>query len=249
MRIGCAHRRLLDRFQVALLKVRNTGNRQVKLVRSLPLKTPRAMGWGQRRIQRGHHGVRRRSRATVVLRSRMTHVARSGMPAHVARIHQHLVMVRRGVVRRHAMVRGLLVMVLRLVVEPSRAAMAKSGSVVMGLVGVRVMVMLALLDRMRVLWRVIDIVVRSYSVVARQRVSDAWGPPERTALAGRRVLYGKNLLDGGPAGLRRKEWAVFCKGVQRLGFGFPQCRRVRVFGMLGRCDVDGRDEEHAPWAR
>jgi hypothetical protein len=86
----------------------------------------------------------------------------------------------------------------------------------MCLVRVWMMVMLALLARMRVLWRVIDIVVRSYSVVARQRVSDAWGPPERTALAGRRVLYGKNLLDGSPAGLRRKEWAVVCNGVQRL---------------------------------
>jgi len=239
LRIGCTHRRLLDRFQVALLKIRNAGNRQVKLVWSLPFETPCAMGWSQGRVQRCHHRVRRRSRGAVVLRPRMAHVASSGMPAHVARVHQHLVMVRRGVVCRHAMVRGLLVMMLRLVVQPSRAAMAKSGSVVMGLVGVWVMVMLALLDRMRVLWRVIDIVVRSYSVVARQRVSDAWGPPERTALAGRRVLYGKNLLDGGPAGLRRKERAVFSKGVQRLDFGFPQRRRERVFGILGRCDVDG----------
>ena len=71
---------------------------------------------------------------------------------------------------------------------------------VMGVVRVGLVVMLALLARMRLLWRIIDIVVRSYSVVARQRVSDAWGPPERTALAGRRDLYGKNLLGGSPRG-------------------------------------------------
>ncbi len=62
-----------------------------------------------------------------------------------------------------------------------------------------------LLARMRVLCRVIDIVVRSYSVVARQRGSDTWVPPERTALAGRRALNGKNLIDLGPAGQRREK--------------------------------------------
>jgi hypothetical protein len=113
-------------------------------------------------------------------------------------------------------------MMLRLLMEPTRSAMAERGSMVMGIVGVWMMVMLALLARMRLLWRVIDIVVRSYSVVARQRVSDAWGPPERTALAGRRVLYGKNLSDRSPAGLRRKEWAVLRKAAQRLEFGSPE---------------------------
>ena len=54
---------------------------------------------------------------------------------------------------------------------------------------------LALLARMRLLGRIVDIVVCSYSVVARQRVSDAWVPPERTALDGRRTLGGKNLMD------------------------------------------------------
>lgn len=160
--------------------------------------------------------MRRWSRASVVLRSRVAHVASARMPAHVARVHQHLVMVRRGVVRRHPVVRGLRVMVLRLLMKPTRASMAKRGSMVMCLVRIWMVVMLALLARMRVLWRVIDIVVRPYSVVARQRVSDAWGPPERTALAGRRILYGKNLLDGSPAGLRRKELVVVCDGVQRL---------------------------------
>lgn len=57
---------------------------------------------------------------------------------------------------------------------------------------------LALLARMRVLGRVIDIVIRSYSIVARQRASPAWVPPERAALAGRRNLDRKNLEGGCP---------------------------------------------------
>lgn len=63
---------------------------------------------------------------------------------------------------------------------------------VMGIVCV---LALALLARMRLLGRVVDIVVWPYSVIARQRVSDAWVPPERTALDGRRALRGKNLMD------------------------------------------------------
>lgn len=44
-------------------------------------------------------------------------------------------------------------------------------------------------------------VVRPYSVVARQCVSDAWVPPERTALDGRRTLYGENWVNLSPSGL------------------------------------------------
>lgn len=53
---------------------------------------------------------------------------------------------------------------------------------------------LVLVARMRVLCGIVDIVVRCYSVVARQCASNAWVPPERTALAGRRALNGKNLM-------------------------------------------------------
>lgn len=63
---------------------------------------------------------------------------------------------------------------------------------------------LVVLARMRVLGRVLDMVIRSYSIVARQRASDAWVPPERAALAGRRTLNRKNLEDGCPAGQRRE---------------------------------------------
>jgi len=63
--------------------------------------------------------------------------------------------------------------------------------------------LLVLLARMRILGRVIDIVV-SYTIVARQCASDAWVPPERTALDGRRALNGKNLMGGGPLGQRRQ---------------------------------------------
>lgn len=63
--------------------------------------------------------------------------------------------------------------------------------------------LLALIARMRVLWRVVDIVVCSYSVVARQCVSATWVPPERAALAGSRSLNRKNLTDWSPVGLPR----------------------------------------------
>lgn len=47
--------------------------------------------------------------------------------------------------------------------------------------------LLSLLARMRLLGRVVDIVVPD-AIVARQRASDAWVPPERAALDGRRTL-------------------------------------------------------------
>ncbi len=95
----------------------------------------------------------------------------------------------------------LVVVLVRRLVERRRASMMKRAAVVMRVIGVGRRVLLA---RMRVLWRVIDI-IRSYSVVARQRASDTWVPPERTALAGRRALNGKNLIELSPAGLRRRE--------------------------------------------
>jgi hypothetical protein len=64
--------------------------------------------------------------------------------------------------------------------------------------------LLTLLARMRLLCGIIDIVV-PYSVVARQRASDTWVPPERTALDGRRTLNGKNLMGEGPFGRLRGE--------------------------------------------
>lgn len=54
------------------------------------------------------------------------------------------------------------------------------------------MLLLGLLARMRLLGRVADIVVPD-AIVARQRASDAWVPPERAALDGRRTLDRKNL--------------------------------------------------------
>jgi hypothetical protein len=67
---------------------------------------------------------------------------------------------------------------------------------------------LALLARMRLLRRVVDIVIWSHTVVARQRASNTWVPPERAALAGRRTLNRKNLMGLGPAGLL---WRVGCR--------------------------------------
>lgn len=54
----------------------------------------------------------------------------------------------------------------------------------------RLVNLVTLLGRMRLLSRVIDVVV-PYSVVARQLVSNAWDPPEQTALDGLPTLEGK----------------------------------------------------------
>jgi hypothetical protein len=115
-------------------------------------------------------------------------------------------MMCRGVVWRHAVVGALRVMVFGRAAKRTRPGMTKRGPVVLvGLIGirllllllllmvVRMLLMLSLLVLMRVLWWIVDMVVRSYSVVARHRVSNAWGPPERAALAGYWEMYGKNL--------------------------------------------------------
>jgi len=78
--------------------------------------------------------------------------------------------------------------------------------------------LLALLARMRLLCGIIDIVV-PYSVVARQRASDTWVPPERTALDGRRTLNGKNLMRRGPPGRLRGERGLMLLNERRCGVG------------------------------
>lgn len=108
--------------------------------------------------------------------------------AHVRGIHQHLVgvvLVLVLVVLRH----GGMVTAVMPMVPPSRfrqaGSMAQRPTVVGGQV-VSVLLM-ALIGRVRLLHRVVDIVV-PHSVVARQRACYAWVPPEQIALAGRRTL-------------------------------------------------------------
>lgn len=157
----------------------------------------------------------RRARGAEVRWSRVAQVSRPRMASHVAWIRKNRMRVMGcRVMLRQAMV-GLMA---RLLVERRRAAMLKRGSVMVGIIGVR---SLALLARMRLLWRIVDIVVRCYTVVARQCASDTWVPPERTALAGRRALNGKNLVKLSPAGLRR-EW------LRRAAWfeASPECREM-----------------------
>jgi hypothetical protein len=110
-------------------------------------------------------------------------------------------MVSGGVMLRQAVV-GLMG---RRLVEGGRPGMLKRGPMVVGIIWVR---SLGLLARMRLLRRVVDIVIWSYTVVARQRASNTWVPPERTALAGRRTLNGNNLSESSPAGLGVPEAAA-----------------------------------------
>jgi len=207
LRVGGTHGRLLHRVHVSLLQLGHAGDRQVELVRA------RALDAGRRplrrrhgRVQRGDHGVGRRARPAKVRRARVAQVTSARVAAHLGRVHQHLVGVMGGgMVVRQRMVRLVLVVLVWRFVEGRGPGVVERAPVVVRIISVGRRVLLA---RMRVLWRVIDIVVRSYSVVARQRASDTWVPPERTALAGRRALNGKNLIDLSPAGLRRGEAAA-----------------------------------------
>jgi hypothetical protein len=139
--------------------------------------------------------VRRRAGAEVRL-SRMPHVARRRVPGQVRGVGEDRVrVVGGGVVRLQAVVRWMG----RRLVERGRPAMLKRGPMMVRIISVR---SLGLLPRMRLLRRVVDIVIWSHTVVARQRASNTWVPPERTALAGRRILNRDNLEGPSPAGLR-----------------------------------------------
>ena len=160
----------------------------------------------------------------------MAHVPGARVGAHMAGVHQDLVSMVSGgrMMLWQAVVGGLLVVMVRSLVEcggcrvtgvPQRCA------VVVCIIWVW---WLVLFRRMRLLCGVIDIVVRSYSVIARQRVSDAWVPPERAALAGRRVLNGENLFFGGPAGQRRKRGGIIREGGERL----RRCPQLQMLGAV-----------------
>lgn len=116
-------------------------------------------------------------------RPRMPHVPGGRVSGQVGWVREDRmwVVVSGGVVLRQAVV-GLMG---RRLVKRGRPGMLKRGPVVVRIIWVR---SLGLLARMRLLWCVVDIVIWSYTVVARQRASNAWVPPERTALAGRRIL-------------------------------------------------------------
>lgn len=132
---------------------------------------------------------------------RRAHVSR--VP-HVRWIHQHLVRVVAMVLGHGRVVVVVLVVALLRLGQAMgcTTAMMEGGSWVLMGRGIKaVLLLVTLIDLMRVLCRVIDIVV-PYPVMARQRASNAWVPPERTALDGRRNLKRKNWLSGGPLGLR-----------------------------------------------
>jgi hypothetical protein len=115
-------------------------------------------------------------------RSRMPHVPGRWVPGQMGRIGEdRMVMVGGSVMLRQAVVGWMG----RLVVEGGRPGMMERSPMVMRIIWVR---SLGLLPRMRLLWRIVDIVIGSHTVVARQRASNTWVPPERTALAGRRTL-------------------------------------------------------------
>ena len=63
--------------------------------------------------------------------------------------------------------------------------------------------LLAVVASMRVMARVVHTVV-FYPIVACQRVSDAWVPPEQTALDGRRAVRRENWDRVSPVGLCRE---------------------------------------------
>lgn len=138
-----------------------------------------------------------------VWRSRVPHVSGRRVAGQLCRVRKHRVrMVGGGVVLLHAMVRLMVVVMVMgrwLVERRRRPWMLERDPMVVRIIGVG---SLGLLSRMRLLWRVVDIVICSHTVVARQCASNTWVPPERAALAGRRDLGGNDGLEPSPPGLR-----------------------------------------------
>lgn len=193
-RVRSSHRARCHPLQILLLQVGYPGNRKVKVVGPRTLH-PGTMGRmrclrrrAEGRVERRDHRARRSEVRLAKMMPRM---------AQVRRIHQHRVLMMRVVLRHGWVVRVVTPGVrFRSVME---AARRPSGVVERRLVLVMVrgrpvsVLLLGLLARMRLLGRVVDIVVPD-AIVARQRASDAWVPPERAALDGRRRLDRKNLV-------------------------------------------------------
>lgn len=189
-----------------MVQVRQSRDGEVKVAWAWPL----GAGPGMPRVRwlsRGRHGLVQRRHYL----SRSPKVRRSHpVMAQLRRVHHHL-RLRMLVVLGHGRVRlGVRVALVRICSfmktrgRCSRVMDRASVLLMTGaLMGGRVIcvLMLALLARMRLLARVVHIVV-PYSISARQRASETWVPPERTALNGRRTLDGKNLIRGSPFGLR-----------------------------------------------
>lgn len=158
------------------------------------------------------------------------------MMCHLRRVHHHLrlwvlvlVMLSHG---RMLHVRVALVRIRSLMNTSSRGSrelnrrpvLLMTGSLVCG--RVICVLMLALFSRMGFLARVVHIVV-PYSICARQRASETWSPPERTALDGRRSLDGENLMSWSPFGLRRGGKGLVLLRERRCGNLRGRVRRPR----------------------
>ncbi len=148
-----------------------------------------------------------------VRRPRVPHVPSRRVAGHVGWVREDGMRVVSGCIMLWQAMVGLMG---RRLVERGRPGMLKRGPVVVGIIWVR---SLGLLARMRLLWRVVDIVIWSNTVVARQRASNTWVPPERTALAGRRTLNRNNLAQSSPAGLRwqKRGWLNRSRGAPATG--------------------------------
>jgi hypothetical protein len=209
LRVSGAHGGLLHRLQATVFKVGHAGNGQIEIIGPRPLHTGRVTMRRRQRRKEGRHDSMGRGTGAKVRRSRMSHVPGRRVPGQVRWVREDgMGVVSGGVMLRQAVV-GLMG---RRLVERGRPGMLKRGPMVVGIIWVR---SLGLLARMRLLRRVVDIVIWSYTVVARQRASDTWVPPERTALAGRRTLNGNNLSESSPGGLGLPEAAAILN--PRLG--------------------------------
>lgn len=153
---------------------------------------------GQRLIE-GRHDSMGRGAGAKMRWPRMPQVSSGGVPGQMGWVSKDRVWVVGGrvMLRRHSVVRW----VGRGVVERGWPRMLERAPVVVMVRIIRVR-SLGLFPRMRLLRRVVDIVVGSHTVVARQRVSNTWIPPERAALAGCRTLNRNSLLRTGPRGAK-----------------------------------------------
>lgn len=254
--IGGTQGSLLHALKVGVVQIRQASNGEVEVARPRSLGMSRVR-WLRRRRQSLVHGSGNDLAWSGKVRGRSHAVM-----GHLGRIHDHLrlgvlVMLGHGGMRLHAVrIRSLMDAGGRGSRELDRRAvllllLLVTGSLMCG--RAVCLLMLALLSRMGILTRIVHIVV-PYTICARQRASETWSPPERTALDGRRSLDGENLMSWSPFGLRRRGKRLVLLRERRCGNLRGRVRRQRRLVSTSRllaepelyvdCDISCRGTGH-----
>lgn len=195
-------------LESGLVKTWNSGYGEIDVVWSLSLaRQVLAMYGGSRRDGR----IERCNRRAGSAKMRRPHASRV---AHMRWIHQKLMRVMLVGLRDSSMMAVVSARGLGQTMAVT-TRMLKLWPMMLVRREIITVLLMALIGRMRLLDSILDVVV-PHSIVARQRVCYAWVPPERNALAGRRLLERKNwfrwCLERRP-----RPWRGWKTGVLRIG--------------------------------